>query len=79
MLATHTVAGGASTAGLPLVLTVTEAAGVLRISRGLAYQLVGSGQIPSVRLGRRLVVPRGAVLALVGEPLMVAGTDGDRA
>ena len=79
MLTLHAVGGGASTAGLPLVLTVTEAASVLRISRGLAYQLVGSGQIPSVRLRRRLVVPRGAVLALVGEPLMVAGADGARA
>jgi excisionase family DNA binding protein len=78
MLTLNAATGDASTAGLPLVLTVTEAAGVLRISRGLAYQLVGSGQIPSVRLGRRLVVPSVAVLALVAQPL-AAAADGGRA
>ncbi len=41
-----------------LVLTVVEAAEVLGISRGLAYELVRQGAIPSVRLGRRLLVPR---------------------
>lgn len=41
-----------------LVLTVTEAAEVLGISRGLAYELVRMGAIPSLRLGRRLLVPR---------------------
>lgn len=40
------------------VLTVSEAADVLGISRSLAYQLVACRQIPSVRLGRRIVVPR---------------------
>ncbi len=49
-----------------LVLTVEEAAKVLRISRGLAYELVRRGDLPSLRLGRRLVVPRHRLLALVG-------------
>ena len=49
-----------------LVLTVEEAAKVLRISRGLAYELVRRGELPSIRLGRRLVVPRRRLLALVG-------------
>ena len=43
-----------------LVLTVEEAAGLLRISRGLAYEMVRSGRLPSIRLGRRLLVPRSA-------------------
>jgi excisionase family DNA binding protein len=47
------------------VLTVTEAAGLLGISRALAYQLVGRGQIPAVHLGRRIVVPRRAIDALL--------------
>lgn len=41
-----------------LVLTVSEAAQVLRISRNLAYELVAKGELPSVRLGRLIRVPR---------------------
>ena len=41
-----------------LVLSVTEAADMLGISRGLAYELVARGELPSLRLGRRIVVPR---------------------
>ncbi len=44
-----------------LTLTVTEAAKVLGISRALAYELVARGELPSLRLGRRLVVPRKAL------------------
>ncbi len=38
---------------------VEEAAKILGIGRNLAYELVRSGQIPSLRLGRRIVVPKG--------------------
>ena len=48
-----------------LTLTVAEAAELLGISRGLAYELVGRGELPALRLGRRLVVPRKALEALV--------------
>ena len=41
-----------------LVLTVTEAATALGISRPHAYELVARGDLPSLRLGRRIVVPR---------------------
>lgn len=41
-----------------LLLTVTEAAQLLRISRNLAYELVAQGQLPHVRLGRVIRVPR---------------------
>ena len=44
-----------------LILTVEEAAGMLRISRGLAYEMVRTGRLPSIRLGRRLLVPRSAL------------------
>ena len=44
-----------------LALSVEEAGGLLGISRDLAYDLVARGEIPSVRLGRRLVVPRRAL------------------
>ena len=41
-----------------MLLTVPEAAKVLRISRNLAYELVARGEIPAIRLGRVIRVPR---------------------
>ena len=49
-----------------LALSVEEAGALLGISRDLAYDLVGRGELPSVRLGRRLVVPRRALEAALG-------------
>lgn len=48
-----------------LVVSVEEAAELLGISRGLAYELVRRGELPALRLGRRLVVPRRRLLALI--------------
>jgi excisionase family DNA binding protein len=48
-----------------LVLTVAEAADRLDISSDLAYDLVARGELPSLRLGRRIVIPRIALLAFV--------------
>lgn len=39
-------------------LKVREVAEVLRIARSRAYELVGSGEIPSVRIGRSVRVSR---------------------
>jgi excisionase family DNA binding protein len=47
-------------------LSVPEAAAVLGISRGTAYEGVRRGEIPALRLGRRLVVPARALLQLLG-------------
>ena len=52
----------------PLTLTVSEAAKVLGISRTTAYECVRTGQLPAVRLGRRLVIPRAAITALLAGP-----------
>lgn len=52
------------------VLTVEEAAVLLRLSRGTAYEAVKRGDIPTLRIGRRLLVPRAALLRL----LEAAGT-----
>lgn len=41
----------------PLTVTVEEAAKLLGIGRSTAYELIHTGDIPSLRLGRRLVVP----------------------
>lgn len=48
------------------VLTVQEAAEVLRVSRDVAYEAVRRGEIPSVRIGRRIVVPTAALKRLLG-------------
>lgn len=42
----------------PLVYSVTEAASALGIGRSLAFELVRRGELPTVRLGRRRVIPR---------------------
>ena len=44
-----------------LTISVEEAGHLLGISRGLAYALVSRGDIASIRLGRRIVVPRRAL------------------
>jgi len=44
-----------------LTLTVAEAAKALGISRGLAYEMVKTGEIPSIRLGKRVLVPQRAL------------------
>jgi excisionase family DNA binding protein len=43
---------------LPQTLTVEQAAKALGVSRGLAYQAARDGSLPTIRLGRRLLVPR---------------------
>ena len=63
----------ATLAGLPLMLTVGEAAAVLRISRTSAYKLAeewrwshGTSGLPTVRLGSRLLVRRVELAVIVG-------------
>jgi excisionase family DNA binding protein len=51
----------------PLVLTVEEAAKALRISRGAAYEAVRTNELPHVRIGRTIRVPRAALLAFLNE------------
>jgi excisionase family DNA binding protein len=41
-----------------LVFTVAEVAYLINVSRAFAYELVARGELPSIRLGRRIVVPR---------------------
>ena len=48
-----------------LVLTVTEAAQLLKIGRSCAYEAVRNGQLPVIRMGRRILVPRAALERLL--------------
>lgn len=50
---------------LPSVLTVREVAAVLRLPRSRAYQLIQEGQIPCVRFGRSIRVPRQVLVDLL--------------
>ena len=43
---------------LPSVITVQEAAIVLRLKRSTAYELVRQGAIPSFKIGRHIRVSR---------------------
>lgn len=51
------------TAGLPLLLTVGEAARLLGVGRSTLYAAIGSGHssVPVVRVGRQWRVPLAAV------------------
>lgn len=44
-----------------LVFTVEEAAQLLGISRSFAYEAVQHGEIPSMRIGKRILVPKAAL------------------
>ena len=44
-----------------LCVTVPEAAEMLAISRNFAYQLVREGKLPSIRFGKRILIPRAAL------------------
>jgi len=56
-------------------MTVQEAARMLGVGRATAYEGVRTGVIPSVRIGRRLLVPRRALERLLDS----AGTQERRA
>jgi excisionase family DNA binding protein len=48
-----------------LTLTVKEAGKKLGLSRGLMYEAIRRGQIPSIRIGRRILIPRLALERLL--------------
>ena len=41
-----------------LVYSVTEAGKLLGLSRGAMYEAVRTGEIPNVKIGRRILIPR---------------------
>lgn len=48
-----------------LTISVDEAAALLGISRSAAYDCVKSGELPSLRMGRRVLIPLVALRELV--------------
>ncbi len=45
----------------PLTLSVDEASALLGVSRSTGFELVNSGALRSVRINRRVLVPRDAI------------------
>lgn len=60
----------------PRFVSVSATAETLGVSDNLIYELVQRGELPSVRLGRRVMVPAIAIDALVERTM--AGFDPDR-
>lgn len=49
----------------PSVLTVAEAAKILRLAKNTCYGAIHRGELPAFRVGRRLLVPRDALERLL--------------
>ena len=58
-----------------IAVSVEEAAAMLGISRGSAYEAVRRGEIPSLRIGRRVLVPLAALSRLCSDPAFTAGPE----
>ena len=56
-------------------LSVPEAAQILGISRSLAYEMARIGKLPTIRFGKRLVVPRRALERMLEQSEVIAGCD----
>ena len=50
-------------------LTVEEAAQILGIGRANAYAAAAHGDLPSIRIGRRVLVPTAALREMLGLPI----------
>lgn len=53
-------------------ITVEEAAAIMGISRALAYKAARNGELPVLHIGRRMLIPVGALRQLLGETPPVA-------
>jgi excisionase family DNA binding protein len=51
----------------PAVFTVCEVAKILRIGKISAYQAIARGDVPCIRIGRRILIPRHALDQILTE------------
>jgi excisionase family DNA binding protein len=56
-------------ATLPEVLTVREAAAILRVGRNQLYQAIARGELGAVHIGRSIRIPKHALLELLAASL----------
>ncbi|MFF4195178.1 helix-turn-helix domain-containing protein [Nonomuraea sp. NPDC001831] len=47
-------------------MTVTEAAALLDLHRDVAYDAVRRGDLPSLRIGRKILIPTAKLAAMLG-------------
>jgi excisionase family DNA binding protein len=52
---------------LPDVLTVSETARFLRVGKGSIYEAIRRNEIPALKIGRRLLIPKVALTRLLAE------------
>jgi excisionase family DNA binding protein len=50
-----------------ITVTVAEAARLLGISRNSAFRAVQRRDLPSIRIGRRILIPRDRLVAMLGQ------------
>ncbi len=60
----------------PLTYTVEQVARLIGVSRGSCFEAVRRGEIPSIRIGRRVLVPRARLLAMLGEEPLGSRVEG---
>ncbi len=61
----------------PATLTVEQAGALLGISRRSAYRAAAAGDIPTIRLGRRILVPTAMLYQMLGiRPTQDGDSDG---
>jgi excisionase family DNA binding protein len=71
------LAGSSTTtlATLPEVLTVREAAAILRVGRNQLYQAIARGELGAVHIGRSIRIPKHALLDLLAASLRPSSGD----
>jgi excisionase family DNA binding protein len=64
---TRAIGSSTDALGQPLLVTVEEAARLLGIGRTTMFELIGSGEVKSIRLGRRRLIARRSLEHFVDE------------
>jgi excisionase family DNA binding protein len=55
-----------------MTYTVAEAAKLLRIGRNQAYEAINARELPSVKIGRRILIPRVALEQMLAKSSAIA-------
>lgn len=65
-------------ANAPLTYTIDEAAALIGIGRNAAYDAAHRGDIPTIRIGKRMLVLAGPLNTMLGaKPIAVISPRGD--
>ena len=56
-----------------LVLTAGETARLLRLSKTTVYDQIRQGSIPSIRIGKRILIPKAALMRKLEEAMGKVG------